>query len=692
MVVACAVAGVGVGQTIIQLPAFSTIDIASAKNNLEKLLKENLAAIDALLSQNKKYTWENLLQPLENINDTLHQFWSPIQHLDSVVNSSALRETMRACLPMISDYHTHIAQNEKLFRALESIFNSDVFQTLSPAQQQSIRYDLRDFKLSGVHLSPEKKKTFSALSKKLAQLSHQFEENVLDATMHWKKHITDEKLLSGIPEHAKNAAKKTAEKEKQGGWIFTLEAPDYLAVMMYADSRELRFELYHAYVTRASDRGPNAKQFDNSDVMHDIIKTRLALARLLDFQDYAEYSLATKMVKKPKMVLDFLQELSEKTFSKAQAEFQTLTEFAKEKLSLPILDAWDVAYVSEKLRQEMYAISQEDLRPYFPEPQVLLGLFDIMERLYGITLEKIEKADVWHRDVTCYRVFDAEKNIKAHLYFDLYARPNKRGGAWMDECAMRRRLDDGRIQLPAAYVICNFNAPIGDDPALLTHNDVETLFHECGHALQHILTKIDVANVSGIHGIPWDAVEVASQFFENWAWEKNSVHYIAKHYQTHSPLSDVLFDRMHRAKNFQSAMQMMRQLELALFDFILHQQYDEKDKQCIQEILDGVRKKTAVFKSPDFNRFQHTFTHIFGGSYAAGYYSYKWAEVMACDAFSLFEEKGIFNREISEKFKKTFLESGGAVEPIDLFIAFRGRAPQVDALLQQSGITVCKTS
>src|SRR3990167_6662955 len=673
-------------KTTITLPAFSKIKINEVEKKLDVLLKKNLDTIDTLLNNNTSYTWDNLLQPIENINDALHQLWSPVNHLSSVVNSKALRETIQACLPKLSDYHTRISHNEKLFRAMESIRNSGTFLSLTAAQQKSIEHDLRDFKLSGVHLSLAQKKEFAALTKSLSQLTNQFEENVLDATMAWKKQVTDEAMMTGIPDLAKNAARSNAEKENKPGWIFSLEAPDYIAVLTYAESRTLRHELYHAYVTRASDKGPNAGEFDNTDIMRNIMQTRFSIATLLGYRNFAEYSLATKIVKKTNDVMSFLNELAEKSFLKAQIEFKTLEQFAQKELGIDKLEAWDIAFVSEKLRQQAYAISPEDLRPYFPEQPVLDGLFTIMNRLYGITLEKVVDADVWHSDVKCFRVFDQNKKLQAHLFFDLYARPNKRGGAWMDECALRRQLDDGSIQLPAAYVTCNFNAPVGHDPALFNHDEVETLFHECGHALQHILTDITVANVSGIHGIPWDAVEVASQFFENWAWEKNSVCYIAKHYKTQTALPDFLFERMQRAKNFQSAMQMVRQLEFALFDFRLHMEYKQDDPNCIQTILNSVRDNIAVFPSPAFNRFQHCFAHIFGGSYAAGYYSYKWAEVMACDAFSLFEEKGIFDHATSEKFKKTFLESGGAAEPMDLFIAFRGRKPQVDALLKQSGI------
>ena len=581
---------------------------------------------------------------------------------------------------------TAVAHNQQLFHAVESIQKNGEFKSFSKAQQKTIEHEIRDFKLSGVHLSAEKKKRFAEITKNLSRLSHEFENNVLDATMAFKKHITDENELNGIPAHAKSAAKNLAEKEKKEGWLFTLEAPDYLAIMMFADNRALREEFYRAFVTRASDLAEN-KKFDNTQVMCGILENRYELATLLGFKDYTEYSLATKMVDDPKTVLQFLNELAEKTFPTAKKEFQTLAEFAKTTLGLETFDAWDVAFAAEKLRQEKYAISQEDVRPYFPEPVVLDGLFTIIQKLYGVTVKPLDNTDVWHKDARCFCLTDENGDPKAHLYMDLYARPHKRGGAWMDEAAVRRRLNENDIQLPAAYVTCNFPGPIGDDPALFSHDDVVTLFHECGHALQHILTKIDVASVSGIQGVPWDSVELASQFFENWAWENESIQFIAQHYQTKEPLPDDLLQRMQDAKNFQSAMQMMRQLEFSLFDFEMHMHKGAITAEEIQDILNGVRKKVTVVPVPDFNRFQNGFSHIFGGGYAAGYYSYKWAEVMACDAFSLFQEKGIFDAETARKFKETFLESGGAIEPLDLFIEFRGRKPEVDALLKQSGIT-----
>lgn len=666
------------------LPAFQKIQIDRIENDLTTLLEKNLQTIDALLEQ-PNYTWDNFVQPLEELDDTLQQFWGPISHLNAVMNSDALRKTMQACLPKLSEYGTRLSHNEKLFHAFEKMRASAEFAQYDAAQKKSIDNELRDFKLAGVHLPPEKKEIFAALCKKSSQLTQQFEENVLDATMAYRYLITDEKELSGIPEHAILGAKKLAEKENKVGALFTLEAPDYLAIMLHADSRALREQFYRAYVTRASELS-DAGKFDNSKLMRDILKNRFEIARLLGFENYAQYALSTKMVKKPEDVFAFLNQLLDKSRTQAQKEFAALQAFAKTQLSMSELKAWDIGYVSEKMRQHLFQLSQETLRPYFPENRVMQGLFSIITKLYDVTFEKNVNADVWHNDVTCYALKDQAGETIAHIYFDLYARPNKRGGAWMDDAVTRRQLSENKIQLPAAYVNTNFNAPVGNNPALFTHDDVVTLFHECGHALQHVLTKIDVPDVSGISGVPWDAVEVASQFFENWTMDKKALHYLAKHYQTGETLPESLLTAMHDARNFQSAMQMVRQLEFALFDFELHCYYDENDPDFIQKTLDKVRQKTAVIPAPEFNRFQHTFSHIFAGGYAAGYYSYKWAEVMACDAFSLFEEKGIFDHDSATRFKKTFLESGGARDPLDLFIEFRGRKPNVDALLEQNGI------
>lgn len=664
------------------LPLFSTIKPEEIELRLDQLLKSNRQKIQQLLQQQQPFNWDNLVNPLEDVENRLHEFWAPIAHMNAVVNAPALRDAYNACLPKLTDYYTQLSHNQKLYEAIGSIGQGLEYQRLNQPQRKVIDNELRDFKLSGIALPEAKKKHFAKLSKQLAQLNSKFEENILDATQGWTKHITDEKELAGLPEHAITAAK---QRQKEG-WMFTLEAPSYLAVITHAQSRRLREEMYHAFCTRASDQGPTANCWDNSDVMHDILKCRLELAQLLGFNNFAEYSLATKMVKTPQEAIDFLNQLVDASLPKARAEFKELSEFAKKTLGIKKLEIWDVTFASEKLRQHRYAISQEELRPYFPESQVLRGLFDIVNRLFNVSVEELHTVDVWHPDVRCFALYDGKGELRSYFYFDLYARENKRGGAWMDDARPRHRLNNGELQLPIAFVTCNFNPPVGKDPALFSHIDVVTLLHEFGHALQHMLTKIDYVDVSGINGIPWDAVEVASQFLENWAFEKESLKLLSKHYKTGEPLPDALFNKMNKAKNFQSAMLMMRQLEFALFDMYLYVEFDSRQNNQIQMILQKVRERVCVVPVPEFNRFQHAFSHIFSGGYAAGYYSYKWAEVMASDAFSLFEEKGIFDRNTAQNFLTYILEPGGSEDPDELFKAFRGREPTVDALLKHSGI------
>ncbi len=670
---------------IATLPQFSQIKIDTIELELDRLIKKNLQNIDALLEQKEAFTWENLMQPLEEADDEFNKFWSPISHLNAVMNSDALRDVYEACLPKLSDYGTHISHNRKLYDAIQFIADTQ-YASLNPEQQKIIEHNLRDFKLAGVSLSADKKERYAQISKNLSELANTFENNVLDATKAWSLHITDKKDLSGIPELMLPLFAEAAAQAGKEGWLVTLEMPSYYAIITYAHQRDLRRTIYEAYSTRASDQGPYAGKWDNTPVMHAILQNRLALARLLDFNNYAEKSLATKMVKQTDQVLAFLNNLVEASLPKAQQEFSELKAYAQRELGIVDFQAWDVSYASEKLRESRYAVSQEEVRPYFPEERVIQGLFAIVGKLFGVRIERLSEVDVWHADVKAYAMFNQDNELIAAFYFDLYARANKRSGAWMDDCQVRRRLQNG-LQLPVAYVNCNFNGPTADGPALFKHDDVVTLFHEFGHALQHMLTQIDYADVSGINGIPWDAVEVASQFLENWAWQRESIQLIAQHYQTAAPLPEALFDKMHRAKNFQSAMLMMRQLEFALFDFELHVLFNPEDTQQIQNTLNKIRQRVAVVPVPTFNRFAHGFSHIFAGGYAAGYYSYKWAEVMAADAFDLFLEEGIFNQAVSARFQRTFLERGGAEEPADLFEQFRGRAPRVDALLEQAGIT-----
>lgn len=667
------------------LPNFSSIKPEQIELKLDGILTANRQAIAKLLEQDH-FTWDNLLQPLEDTDDKLDAYWSLVSHLHAVMDNDKLREAYNACLPKLAEYSTEVGHNKKLFAAIESIAKGPDFSKFDSAQQKVVEHALRDFKLAGVALNDEMKKEYAQLVTRLTKLTSKFEQNVLDATHAWHKHITDEAALSGLPEHARQMAKQMAQQRKLDGYLFTLDIPSYLAVIKFADSRPLREECYRAYVTRASEAGPTSDKWDNSEIMKEILALRLNLSKLLEFEHYAEESLATKMAESPQEVLDFLNQLADASLPKAKVEYSELEAFAKAELDIEKLEAWDVTYVSEKLRQKQYDISQEDLRPYFPQPQVLDGLFAVVKRLFGLDIKPVIDVDVWHKDVKCFAIYDESDALRSYFYIDLYARENKRGGAWMDDCQGRRKLANGEMQIPIAFVTCNFSGPVGSDPALFTHDDVVTLFHEFGHALQHMLTTIDYADVAGINGIPWDAVEVASQFLENYAWQKESLAFIAKHYKTGESLPDALFDKMQRAKNFLVAMQMMRQLEFALFDFTLHIEFDTEQEQQIQKTLNRVRDQVSVVPAPEFNRFQHSFSHIFAGGYAAGYYSYKWAEVMAADAFDLFLEANIFDKKVAKKYLEHILEPGGSKEFSEMFKAFRGRDPQVEALLKQSGI------
>ena len=667
------------------LPAFESIQASHIEPAMDQLLSENRKEIKSLLAATKEYNWDNLLQKLEDMDDLLGRAWSPASHLHSVADNDELREAYNACLPKLSDYSTEMGQNEDLFHAYESIASSKEFDSLSAAQQKIIKNALRDFRLSGIDLDDEAKERYKIIQQKLSKLKTKFEENLLDATHDWKKHITDKAQLSGLPESALALAEQAAKNDDKEGWLFTLDFPSYMPIMQYADDANLRKEFYHAYVTRASDQGTN-KDWDNSDVMLEILKYRTEKAKLLGFESYAHYSLATKMAENPQEVLDFLNDLADRTKKFAEKEFEELKQFAKEEADISELNAWDVGYYAEKLRQKKFDISQETLRPYFPVNQVLDGLFAITTKLYGVTFKQREGVEVWHKDVMFFDILEEDGSIRGSFYLDLYARQHKRGGAWMDECLVRKKAASS-IQDPVAYLTCNFTPPIGDKEALLTHDEVTTLFHEFGHGLHHMMTRVEYSGVSGINGVPWDAVELPSQFMENWCWEKEALDLFAKHVDSSEALDDELFGKMTRARTFQAGMQMVRQLEFSLFDFRLHLEFASNEAMNIQDLLNEVRSQVAVVKAPDFSRFQHGFSHIFAGGYAAGYYSYKWAEVLSADAFSKFEEKGIFDKNTGSEFLHSVLEQGGSREPMDLFVEFRGRKPSIEPLLRHSGIT-----
>jgi oligopeptidase A len=667
------------------LPPFSKINPEHVKPAIDTLLAESRALVEQLLQENSTYSWANLVEPLDAMDDRISRAWSPVSHMNSVVNSEALRETYNACLPVLSEYATEMGQHEGLYNAYRQIADGEEYQRLDSAQKKVIDNTLRDFRLSGIELNQADRDRYKELQQSLSKLSAQYSDNVLDATNAWSKHVTDEALLAGLPESARSLAQQTAAQRDLDGWVFTLEFPSYFPILTYADNRELREELYTAYTTRASDQGPHAGQWDNTDTMEQIMALRHEAAQLLDYSNYAERSLATKMAESTEQVMGFLEDLAQRSRPAASKELEEVCEFARTQFQQDELQAWDIAYYSEKLRQHKYAISQEELKPYFPEPTVVSGLFAIVGKLYGLQIEAVEGIDTWHEDVAFYRIHDESGSLRGEFYLDLYARPHKRGGAWMDECIARRRSDAG-LQTPVAYLTCNFSPPIGEQPALFTHDEVITLFHEFGHGLHHMLTQVDYTPVSGISGVAWDAVELPSQFMENWCWEREALDLFSGHFETGDKIPGELYDRMQAAKNFQSAMQMVRQLEFAIFDLRIHRDYHGERGACIHDTLNDVRKHVAVVQPPAFNRFENAFTHIFGGGYAAGYYSYKWAEVLSADAFSAFEETGIFNRDTGRKFLTSILEQGGSREPMELFVEFRGREPSIDALLRHCGL------
>ena len=668
-----------------ELPQFSKIKPEHVESAIDDLLSKARDVVKKSLQKNNVYTWGNLIEPVENIEDKLNKAWSPVSHLNSVVNSDELRDAYNACLPKLSEFSTEMGQNKALFNAYQQIAKSDSYSSFDTAQQKIITNALRDFRLSGIDLNQEKQDRYKQISQELSSLSSKYEENVLDATNAWTKLITDEEVLVGLPETALTLAKETAQSQEKKGWMITLQFPSYLAVMTYAENRELRKELYTAFSTRASDQGSVDKEWDNSENMEQLLALRHEKAQLLGFDNYAELSLATKMAEKPKDVTEFLENLAEKSLSHARKDYAELKAFAKKQFDLDALEAWDLGFYSEKMRQHYYQLSQQEVKAYFPATRVISGLFSVVDKLFGLKITEITDFDSWHPDARFFQICDEEGELRGQFYLDLYARPKKRGGAWMDDCVGRKK-EGNNIQTPVAYLTCNFTPPTTDDPSLLTHDEVQTLFHEFGHGLQHMLTQVDHLGVSGINGVEWDAVELPSQFMENWCWEKEVIEMISGHYQTGKKLPDELYQKMLKAKNFQAGMMMVRQLEFSLFDFKIHQQYDPSKGGQIYSMLNQIRDKVAVVQPPEFNRFAHSFSHIFAGGYAAGYYSYKWAEVLSSDAYSLFEEKGIFDQATGKSFLQHILEKGGSQDAMQLFVEFRGREPEIDALLRHTGI------
>lgn len=667
--------------TINDLIDFPSIKPEHVVPGMKTLIAEAQRVLDNVTKESTPATWEDVVTPLEKKTLTLSRAWGAVSHLMSVCDEPELRKAYNEALPIVTQFWIGLSQSN-LSQKYKAIRESEEFKNLSAVRQRIVNEELIDFKLAGAFLPKDKKAELKTVKESLAQESQKFSENLLDATNAYGLLVEDEKELAGIPADDIASFKETAEAADQKGYRITLQIPHYLAVLQYADNRKLRETLYHAYVTRASELDFEGK-FNNNDVMNRIVELRAKEASLLGYRNYGEVSLATKMAKSPQEVVSFLRDLAQKSLPQAKADMAEVKTFAKEKLGIDDPQSWDLPYASEKLREAQYAFSDQEVKQYFTLPAVFKGLFGLVQTLFNIRIVK-DNAPVWHPDVQFFRIENAQGEKIAQFYMDLYARPNKRGGAWMDNDRTRNRLY-GKLQTPVAYLVCNFAKPVGDKPALLTHDDVLTLFHEFGHGLHHMLSRIEEPAASGINGVEWDAVECPSQFMENFAWDWTVIENLTSHVQTGEKLPRSLYDKMLAAKNFQSAMAMVRQLEFGLFDMLLHTEFDPA-KDSIQSLLLKVRKEVAVTQQPDYNRFPNSFSHIFAGGYAAGYYSYKWAEVLSSDAFSLFEQTGVLNSQTGKKWLDEVLAVGSSRPAMDSFIAFRGRAPKIDALLRHSGI------
>ncbi len=671
-----------------ELPRFSTISAGDIEPAVSAVLADNRLRLRNIIDAAANKTapdWQSLMAPLDEMEDRLSKVWSTVSHLNAVSNTPEIREAYNTCQPMITEYYTALGQNHALFEAVQALSARADELALGTSQRKILRDYLLEFRLAGVDLDEDRKKKFAELESRLSKLSNTFSNNVLDATMAWSKQVTDVTELSGIPEITLRAAADNAVRKGLGGYVLTLDAPCYISVMTNADNRELRREIYEAYVTRASDRSKADQSWDNKGVIDEILSCRSELAHLLGYESYAEVSVARKMARSVARVNEFLQGLADLAVPAAKREYEELQQFAASEHGQVSLDAWDIPYFSEKLRKQRFDISQEELRQYFPVDQVKAGLFKIAKLLYGITIQKNAQMELWSDSV---EAFDILKGgvVVARFYFDLFTRDGKKSGAWMAECRSRRELADGSVQTPVAYLICNFAQGTSGEPSLLTHNEVTTLFHEFGHGLHHMLTSETHLRSSGINGVAWDAVELPSQLMENWCWEPDAIALISRHYKTGERLPPDLLDRLLAAKNFQAGMKTVRQLEFALFDFQLHQLAGPVGDDFVIQVMQQVRSLTSVYETPAFNRFQNSFSHIFAGGYAAGYYSYKWAEVLSADVFSRFAEGGVFNPETGARFLEQVLSKGGGADPLELFTAFMGREPKVESLLRQDGL------
>jgi len=672
-----------VSHTLAKLPRFSSFAPDDLVARLRALLDVQRDRLESITAAPATANWENVIEPMQAMADEVQQLFGPAAHLHGVADAPALRTAYAECVALLSAHSSEIAQHPALHACYQHIRQSPTYHGFSPAQRKVVDNALRDFRLGGAELPAAEQARVKALKVELAQLATRFGENVLDATQAFRIEVEDEARLAGLPDSVKALARQNASREGLVGWALTLDLPCYQPAMAYLDDRELRRALYTAYATRASDQGPHAGRHDNSQVMQSIVAKRHQLAQSLGFANYAELSLATKMAPSTGAVTTFLRELAGEARAAARDELKSLCEFARTVLGVDSVEAWDTAWCAEKYREHCFALNQEDLKPYFPVAHVLDGMLEVASRLFDVRFERLTEIDVWAPEVSFHAIIDENDEAIGFFYLDLYAREGKRSGAWMDECLVRWQ-HGAVLQLPVAYLTCNFTPPVAEQPSLLTHDEVRTLFHEFGHGLHHMLTRVDHPAVAGINGVPWDAVELPSQILENWCWERVAIDIISAHHATGAPLPDDLYARLVASKRFHAALHMLRQIEFALFDFQLH--LDASPEIDIQQLIDAVRNEVAVLQPPSWSRFQHAFGHVFAGGYAAGYYSYKWAEVLAADAFDRFEEEGVLNGATGLEFRRTVLENGGAEDAMDLFRRFRGREPSVIPLLRQAGL------
>lgn len=663
------------------LPAFPHIRPEHVEHAVLTTIDANRAELDRLLAaaEQGELEFDATVLPIERLSDRLHRVWAPVQHLQAVANTPELRAAYNACLPAISRYATELGHNQRLYELYKRLDDRSQ-HARGEGAKRLIELTIRDFRLSGVHLAPEQKARFQAIMEELSTTEAGFEQNVLDSAAAWSLLVVEPARVTGIPALILEAAAGQATAAGKSGWLFKLDQPTYVDVVTHADDRELRQAVYRGWVTRASDEADFSPGHDNSALMDKILALRHEAAGIIGYPNFAAYSLATKMARSVDEVREFLIELVRHSRDAARRELSELEAFAG-----MALEPWDIAYYSEKLRDQRYSISDEALRPYFPLPKVLAGLFNIVEKLYGIRIVPVTGVATWEPHVGYYQLLDTGGRPVGSFFTDFYARSTKRSGAWMDPCLNRLR-HDADLQMPVAHLVCNFSLPTADKPSLITHDEMVTVFHEMGHVLHHLLTRIEYPSVGGINGVPWDAIELPSQFMETFAWEPEVVALCSGHYQSGEPLPAKILASLRESKNFHSALQMVRQLEFALFDLRIHAEYTPDSGARIMDTLAEVRDTTAVIRHPAWNRFAHAFTHIFGGGYAAGYYSYKWAEVLAADAFAAFEEGGLFNPDLARRFRENVLEIGGTRDIGEAFVAFRGRPAHVDALLRQSGI------